>query len=353
MIAVMYEDRADSLVGLKLTVLSVRHHSPDLPVLVWVPDAPEAFLAWSRTVPLLEVRTDRTGITGSGWGVKPAVLLAALDGGAERATWIDSDVVLNGDLGELLAGAGPDELVATEEYHWGHQQGTSLRTSGLGLPVGRVFAATVNTGLVSVTPAHRTLLEAWAAQMASEAYAAAQLLPAHERPLHFWGDQDTLTGLLGSQGFRDVRVRQLRRGVDIAQCYGPSGLTVRERVRLGGSLPVLVHAMGSKPWSIPDRTSGGALGRARLWWERVHAEAGPYLEVARAHEQALGEPAPWLHPRTRSARVLTALTRSRPALRELPLAVADSTQRGLRRRLRIGQLGTRATGAAGGDPVSR
>lgn len=338
MLVVAYEDRPDSLVGLKLTLLGVRRHSPDLRVLAWVPDAPAAFREWAAGVGGIELRTSREGISSTGWGVKPAVLLAALDlAGGDRVTWIDSDIVASADVSPLLADATDDELVATEEYFWGHHQGSPARTTGLGLPVGRVFPATVNTGLVSVTDRHRELLEVWAELMNSPEYLAVQKLSALERPLHFWGDQETLTGLLGSERFAGVPVRQLRRGVDVAQCYGPSGLTVRERVALGGALPPLVHAMGTKPWSpLPDASS--VTDRARRYWQALHAETGPYVEVARTYESELGEPAPWLHPRTLAGRGLTAATRRRPALRELPLAVPDTTQRWVRRRLGMGQL---------------
>jgi hypothetical protein len=82
--------------------------------------------------------------------------------------------------------------------------------------------------------------------------------------------------------------------------------------------------------------------RGRRYWQVLHSETSPYVEVARGYEADLGEPAPWLHPQTRVGRGLTALSRRRPALRELPLAVPDSAQRWLRRRLGVRQLSTSA-----------
>ena len=81
------------------------------------------------------------------------------------------------------------------------------------------------------------------------AYLKAQAQPWYERPLHMIGDQEVLTGLLGSVDFQETSIRLLRRGTDIAQCFGPAGFTPVERLRsMIGHRPAFVHAMGPKPW---------------------------------------------------------------------------------------------------------
>ncbi len=342
MVAVMYEDRPAALTGLKLAVLSLARHSPDLPVIAWVPGAPEPFLRWAAGRDGLSVRTDRTGLTGAGWNVKPSVLLSAFDEGHDEALWFDTDMLVTGDLAARLAQAPPDVLVATQEYYWGHHQGTPRRTTGLGRRVSRVFPSTVNTCLLRVGRAHLDLVREWSRVLASPEYVQAQSLSAQDRPLHFWSDLDVLTGLLGSTEFAHVPVDQLRRGTEIAQCYGPSGFTVRERLRVGSGAPLVIHAMGAKPWAPPAPGAGadGVLGRLRAEVEAVHQDLTPFVAAAAEYADALDEDTSWLTPRTRVGSVVRRALPGHPAWQELPLALVDSGQRAVRRELRLGQIGS-------------
>lgn len=333
---VMYEDRPSALVGVRLALLSLTRHSPGLPVVAWLPTAPPEFTSWARSLPDVDVREHRDGLSGQGWNVKPSVLLRALDEGHDQVVWFDTDMMVTGDLAGRLAAVPASTLVATEEYHWGHHQGSSVRTTGLGLPVGRVFPATLNTCLLRVHRHHHGLVEEWYRVLASDEYVAAQSLSGRHRPLHFWSDLDVLTGLLGAREHAGVPVVQLRRGVDIAQCYGPSGFTLAERLACGRRLPLLLHAMGNKPWGA-DRPQGRSV-RARLQTslDRVHQELTPYALAAR--EYAGDVDTSWAEPTTLTGRVLASTFPRRPALRESPLTVLDSAQRGLRRRLGVGQI---------------
>jgi hypothetical protein len=337
MIALLYEDRPAALTGVKLAALSLRRHHPELPLWILAPGAPRSFTSWAERIPGLRLDTEPVGLVGRGWNVKPTALMAALEQGHAQVLWVDSDIVVTGDLAGRIARMDPRALTVTEEYFWGHCQGGPSRTLGLGLEVGRTFATTLNTGIVRVTPEHRELLAAWNEVLTGRDYLEAQRLPVATRPLHHFGDQEVLTGLLGAKAFAHLPVESLRRGRDIAQCFGPSGFTPAERVRCGRSLPLAVHAMGPKPWM--RRVGGPKPAGSRLlrYYERVHLELTPYVGAARVFREELEEDTGWMDPQTVLGRTLHRII-GVPALEELPLAVLDSLQRRLRRLARIRQL---------------
>jgi hypothetical protein len=340
MLVVIYEDRPSAFVGVQLAALSLAKHSPGLQVRAIVPGASEQIVEWAASFPSLELVTNRDGVDGESWNVKPSVLLSAFRDGHDQVMWFDSDMIVTRDLGALLDGIPESAIVGTEEYFWGHAQGTAARTTGLGLEVGRTFPATVNTCLLRVSRSHIPVVERWSAILASEEYLSVIGNPATARPLHLGSDLHVFTGVLGSSMYADIPVVQLRRGIDIAQCYGPSGWTVKERWRSRRQLPLIVHAMGAKPW---DRTAPAAernlRTRVRRAIEAVHQDLTPYVAAAREYRGRFVGDDSWLDPRTRTARVLRQLTSS-VALQEMPLAVVDSTQRRVRRRLSIGQMGS-------------
>jgi len=343
-LVVIYEDRPQVLVGVQLAILSLAQHSKDLPVLAIVPGVGDEFLRWSERFPNLTVRADREGVIGQGWNVKPSVLKNLLEEGKDQVLWFDSDLVVTGDLGAHLARFDDATVVGAEEYAWGHHQGSDARTVGLGLSVARTFPATINTCLLRVSQQHRALVDDWHDILASEAYLAAQRLPARDRPFHLWSDLQVFTGLMGSTKYGDVPVELLARGSEIAQCYGPSGYTVLERLRAGRELPLLVHAMGAKPWAPPSAPIGARRGvRLLKGVEAVHQDLTPYVEVARAYRGQFDGDDSWLEPRTRAGRLLTRMFPRRPAARELPLAMLDTTARQLRAWMRIGRIAAAAS----------
>lgn len=339
MLVMIYEDRPSAFVGVQLAALSLAAHSPDLQVRAIVPGAPPEMVAWAASLPSLELVTSREGIDGESWNVKPSVLLSGFRDGHDEVMWFDSDMVVSGDLGAVLAAIPSTTVVATEEYFWGHAQGSDARTTGLGLEVARTFPATVNTCLLRVSRTHLPLVEDWSRILASDAYLSVVWEPATRRPLHFGSDLHVFTGLLGSTTYADVPVVQLRRGSEIAQCYGPSGWTVAERWQSRDELPLVLHAMGTKPWEAPRSRSGSLALRARTRaaYEAVHQDLTPYVVAAAGYRgRFLGDDS-WLEPRTRTARALRHVSSS-PAMQELPLAVVDSAQRRIRRTLAIGQM---------------
>jgi hypothetical protein len=320
---VMFEDRESCLTGLKLAILSLFGRCQNRPSIeIWVPDVPVEFIEWiAKHSPSVVLHTTLEDIKSRGWNVKPAVLLKALGAGHGQVLWVDSDILLTGDLLARLNVIPVDVLVATEDYFWGHHQGAAAsRARELGRHGVRSFPAPINSGLVRVSQGHQPLLRAWNDVLASEQYITAQTRPPHERPACFWGDQDVLTGLLEADAFADVAVHQLRRGIEIAQCHGAAGFTPWERIRWRRDLPLVVHAMGEKPWSddVPELAIFESVRR------RLHRELGVYSHAARYYARALDEDCFWMWPTTMVGRAMQQLLPHSPAWREMPLAVIES-----------------------------
>lgn len=305
MLACVYEDRASDVVAVKLLVASLERHCPGLAVEVTVPDADAATRAWFTGRPYTRLRTERLTPerlgTPGGYDVKPFLLGRALADGAAEAVWIDSDVIVAGDIRPLFAGAAPEALGVTEEIFGVSHEGGTVRTAGMGLPVGRRMRRTANTSVLRVTAAHAALLTEWGHWLCAPAYRVAQAAEWYDRPLWFLTDQEVLTGLLGSARFAHVPIRWLRRGPDIAHCFhlGGTGYTVFQRLAnvTRGRTPPFVHSVGERPW----RPSGGR--------PTLHLETSPYTLAAAAYRDVVGESLPWTSATLPAARACRALAR--------------------------------------------
>ncbi len=332
---VVYEDRPGNLIGVQLLVLSLNRYSPDLRALVTVPGAPEAFRDWLQAQPNAELYDTR--LEASGWDVKPSLLLEHLGNGSPSVAWVDSDMIVTGHLSARLAELPTGSLIGTEDVWWGRRQGTPQRTLAWGLKPGRVLPVTVNTGFLRAATAHVPLLERWRDMLTMPDYRAAQKLEIDQRPLHLMGDQEVLTALLGAVDWQDVPVRLLRRGLDVAQCYGPGGFSPRERLylRLHHQLPLLVHAMGPKPWApkaprpklegngVRALVSGGAAAI-----DAAHHQLSLFNWAASSYREELGNDLAWTSHSTPLSSALVKMTKNDPLLREMPLALMDAARRG-------------------------
>ena len=344
MLVCIYDDRVESLDAVKIAVLSIREHEPDLPVSVSLGSADPATQQWFAGLSGVTL-TVAEDLGAAGWDVKPELLLRRLALGTGPVLWWDSDVVASGPFRQLFEQHPDGVLVGTEDTYWGQEQGGDQRTVAWGLTPGRQLGATLNTGLLRVSEDHRPLLVAWRAALEDPAYAAAQLAHPLERPLHLLGDQEVLTALVGSDTFSHVPVHLLRRGVDIAQCFGPAGYRFSERVgalRSRSGPPPLVHATNPKPWKVLSQRRQGLLRsrnlvQARAAYEALHAELSPYTVVARRYRDEV-ESAAWLHVRSPAGRALSRLPGPPAVVDELPLAAFDGAVRSVRRHLKIGRF---------------
>lgn len=332
LVVCIHEDRAEYLIGVKLAVVSLARNSPDVPIFVSCPNADVEFLSWLKRQPNASP-IELKNIIGKGWNIKPSVLLQMLRT-FENVRWIDSDIIVSDDIREHFRECDEKLLVAAQETFWGQRQGGSFRTAAWGLKPGREFNTTVNSGILRVTRYHQPLLEAWQLMLNHPAYLKAQSQPWYERPLHMIGDQEVLTGLLGSVDFQDLPIRLLRRGIDIAQCFGPAGFTPVERLRaMAGHGPTFVHAMGPKPW-LRQFPAPSVLKlnfkNLRNWYQFVSLEASSYSVVASNYRNE-NLNVDWTKPRSFTGKLLWQLSFGTLETVGFPLALFDHFVRSVRR----------------------
>lgn len=311
------EDREGAEIGIKLAILSIRRFCPQADIVIYRPNPIPEFRAWVARYPRVDL-IDHWPIGAKGWNCKPHVLLPLLAQGWREAIWLDSDAMLAGDLTPLLASLKEDELLVSEEAASQPDKGTAIRTSGWGLSVGRSFSMTLNSSVLRVTLAHRPLLQRWQTLLESPEYHQYDHLPLMERPPHLRSDQDVLNALVGSAEFAAFPVRLLRTGRDIIHCGGALGYSLSERISgLFGSPPLVLHAIGGKPWVLlgPGCPDKGWFG----WLRRLMQELSPYVAACRQYRIAVEEPSPWLDYRTFVGTVLKILGLGHYALRGLPV----------------------------------
>ncbi len=320
---VLYEDRPQDLVGLQLAVASLLRHSPGVDVLVSAPGAPDRLLEWFASRPGVQV-VPADDLVGRGWNIKPELLRRHLQAGRESVCWLDADMIVGGDLGAALVQRSPGHLLLTDDFWYARERDSLSRTLAWGLPPGRAPRGAVNTGLVRVDRGHLPLLAAWQELLDDPRYRAAQAAPYAQRPLHLLGDQEVLSALLGAREWQDLPVAFLRRGRDVAQCFGSAGFSPRERVaaRAPSRRPLLVHAMGPKPWRSLGAPPGPGSAARR---ERTHMALSPYTALAAGYADEVGtDEMAWATPGLHDGLLTRWGTHLDPVLRELPLAVPQA-----------------------------
>lgn len=293
---VTYEDRADHLVGIKLLVLSLAEHWPEADVDVLFPTATTEDEAWFAARKHGRLRRD--GFAGrDGYNIKPSLLRRALEEGASEAIWMDSDIIVNRDPRPLWADAAPGMIVVAEEFLGAPHQGGSHRTRSWGLKAGRPLPNTTNSCVVRVTHEHLELLKDWDDLLVSDIYQAAQKTPWHQRPPHMAGDQDVLCALLGSKKHRDMPIRWIRRGSEVAHCFANFGYPFQQRISnlASGRSPTFLHGQGPKPWHFEGRD------------KPLYLEVSPYFIACERLADKLGEQANWRRAKRPAARWLRRL----------------------------------------------
>jgi hypothetical protein len=294
---VSYEDRESHCVGLKLLVLSLERHCPDSPVDITVARAGAQLTDWFKKR-RARLRTGKIG--GAGYNVKPTLLRRALEEGATEAIWLDSDIIVTGDPGQLWRGCPPNTIAVAEEFLGAPNQGGDLRTQAWNLPVGRELPSTTNSCVVRVTPAHLHLLRAWEDLLDSDEYKNAQSRKWDQRPPHLMGDQDALSALLGSELFGEIPIRWIRRGSEVAHCFEGRGYILHQRLSnmIAGRTPLLLHGQGPKPWHPVSPSPG-----------RLHLEVSPYTLAAFTYLDLLGEDTKWAERASIRAKLLRSIFR--------------------------------------------
>jgi hypothetical protein len=328
---VCYEDRSSAIPGVELLARSLHHHSPSLDFQIYSPlDVIAEHIADLPRVKYIKT----TDLIGCGWNAKPTILLRALTT-TERALWLDTDIVVTGDLGSLIAGFDKNVVVVGQEFRGtSGGRGGHVRAKAYGLTPSRTLPYTVNSGSIIMSRMHLDLIEAWSALLCSRDYQAAQSLSISERPTAFVGDQDTLWALLSSEAFTDLKVEYFRVGSDMIQHCGANGYHVIDRLsRPLGSGPVFVHMLGRyKPWSFDEIPSPRYSPNDYL--HMVCYELSPFFEAAQSYAILLGSPK-WLRRRTLLAKFFNLTFGGNVALRGLPLALLSWAAASLGRRPKL------------------
>jgi hypothetical protein len=330
-----HDDRPQATTGIKLLLLSLAEHCPDVDVLVSWPHPGGEFTAWLQARPKVQVHVEPAYL-GREWNIKPDLLLHCLNQGYGEVIWIDSDVIVARDFRDLFSDADEETLVVAEDFFWSAYvffSGTA-RAELWGLRPGRALPWTANTGVLRVTPAHRPLLHAWKTLLASAPYVQAHQRAWHARPVHLVGDQDVLTALLSSHRFSGIPVTFLRRGEDVIYNFGPSGYTPRERLaNLKRGTAPFVHCSGPKPWEPPQNVS--LIRSPRNYYTRIGLELADYTRVARRYREHFERAALAFDIETLPGRVCLWAAGKRIPLQGLPLTLFHGFGRWLRKALGV------------------
>lgn len=314
---VVYEDRQSAVPGVELLVRSLALHSPSLRIAVYSPLEEMAALA-DEIARLEWVPTH--DLVGKGWNAKPTILMRGLES-SEQVLWLDSDVIMIGDITPLLARYPLGSLVVGQEFRDRALLRSRIRAEGFGFALARDIPYAVNSGSILADRSHCSLLEEWAALLHRPDYMAAQALPVEQRPPAFVGDQDALWALLVSARFIDVSVDYFRVGRDMILHCGANGYHVMNRIgHMFSCTAVFVHMLGRyKPWSFAKGISARQDRNAYI--NQICFELSPYFEAAQPFRSHLGEPG-WLKRRTMPARIMHRLFFGHRALQGLMPALA-------------------------------
>src|SRR5262249_15753951 len=107
------EDRKSCEPCLKLLLLSLRRHIPEVPISLFYPPATESFMGWMKKC--RQVRLQGKPLkNGYGWNVKPLAIMHLLEEGYDEVIWIDSDVIVNRDLFPVFSNLAGNTVVVTE-----------------------------------------------------------------------------------------------------------------------------------------------------------------------------------------------------------------------------------------------
>jgi hypothetical protein len=244
-----YENRLEDFLSLKILIKTAARNFPV--ALFHIPSDGHhpSVIEWLSIQDNVRLRDDIKVSNEGGWDVKPFILRDLLESGLERVLWIDSDISFSARPQVLLNLNARNDLLVCEEGYRGENVGTAVRTRGLGLPVGQEISKGLNTCVLGVSQEHLPLINAWADLTNRTDYQAEKKLLSPRRRFYLHGDQELLSGLVGSAGYENLNVSFLRSGRDIVHCISAVeyGLFRRFRTLFAGE-PPMAHAQQFKFW---------------------------------------------------------------------------------------------------------
>jgi len=295
---VLYEDRPEAEVGLRLAICSLARHAPNSPIVCHKPWISKGFDEWAKKFDQLIIVTERPK-DAQGWNSKPNALIPVLENGGEEAIWIDSDMLVTRDPRLLFRGVSRDTIGVTEEPFLVACPNAAEQAMAWGWPPGRKLKTLINSSVVRVTGTHLPLLKRWREALMDPVYREYQKMPFDCRPRHMMSDQDVLFSLLGTREYAEIPLKILYDGTDVLHCGGALGYSFWRR--LGDAfkpVPTFLHAIAGKPWWIFHPKYKECHTAYTVYYRRMLQEISPYTIEARFYRELIGIPMPWLDQRT-------------------------------------------------------
>ncbi len=312
-VVAVYEDRVDALPGVRLLAYSLMQFAPELAFHVFTPHAFQLDdIASYDKISVFQ----RDDLVGRGTSVKPAIFKTVLED-HPAALWLDTDIVVSGDLTARLRSFSPDAFVISQDYRRVDRGGGRMRTDAYGLTFGEALPYAPNSGFTLIRRNHMAILEKWTELVTSDAYVTALKLPKSERPLAFLGDQQALWAVLSSTSRGDTPVEFLMTGPDQIFQSGANGYHLLDRCKsFFRPSPVIVHMAGPyQPWSFAGQPKS-----RKDQFQQLCYELGPYFEIAQHYSEQLSRP-DYLTRRMKIAKFLNVLFLGNVALKGMPLSV--------------------------------
>lgn len=295
------ENRQQDEVGVKLLILSLTKHEPTAIIHLFIDDLSQGLKEWLSS--FKNAQCEHLAIDPSlGWNIKAKVLFKLFSDGMDSVVWLDSDIILTAPISRFFFGLKDETFITAEEYYTFRNQGVLTRTRGWGLVTGRELPFTPNNCIIRATKTHISFLKEWQTLLDTPEYRKVQADSWEKRPFYMMGDQDVMSALMGSAQFSDMDIRRIRRGPDIAQCFGPDGYSPTERLQNLWRLPPFVHAQGGKPWRLDAGSK--TYHYVSPYWYAAHA----YFDDLRTEERG------WLENRPPAAKLLHWLSFGNPNL---------------------------------------
>ncbi|MGP1254071.1 MAG: hypothetical protein ACTS10_06655 [Kiloniellales bacterium] len=315
----IYEDRPEDFIAVKILIMSICKKYPNSKIYMMGKSC--ANIDFNEKVnEKYIIRIPEFSPKSSGWNVKAECLLFLLENYVDDVTWIDSDMIFLRPLPEQILREDMSCLVVAEEPRSVIRQGSRYRTEAWGLEPGQVITRTINNCILRATKHHESLLLEYMSMLHSQEFVDAQKKPFHLRERHLAGSQDALTALIGSKKYQNLPIRWVRSGKEIAQCFGPDGFSILDRIycMINGG-PSVVHAQGPKPWKNLDHRP-------------LYLELSPYIYFAKEYTDYLEmENLDWTTMLSRTGKTIDILAFKNPYLRGMPIIFIHKIKNYMRR----------------------
>lgn len=291
-----FRGRLNATAGLAVLIASLGKHMPNIPLFILhtKPCDHLKYFADEFGPPCVFEKVRETEYYS--WFGKPNAILSMLDLGYDRVCWLDADILFTRDCSGMLfpqesfvlrTTQAPNTPRCVPERH--------VALFGKGAPFD--LDTSISSGVVSITPHHRELIEKWSYLMRNN------LNFVNENNALFIGDQEFLEAAIMNMNRGEAVIRPILNDVDHLTCDRSIG--IRKSLRLMfSSPPPIVHSTPYKAW--------WPLNRPFAHGVRSFLDCTPYTIEARRYGHAirnLGNHVfiEWMSPSTFRSRICLSL----------------------------------------------